>query len=81
MSGCIPRHLITKYMFALPEVPTECCRAHPKQLRRAQPVMDIDNRAVVGAFKNDRSKNPTTAGLLVVLRELQVDQGFRLSPP
>ena len=34
-----------------PECLTEGCRAHPKQLRRGQSVMDANNRDVVGAFQ------------------------------
>ena len=42
---------LTENMFTLPEVMVECCRAHPGQPRRAQPAVDEDNRAVVGAYK------------------------------
>ena len=75
----LSRHINEKEMFALLEVLTECGRAHPGQLRRAQLVLDVDNRSVVDAFKKGRSKNPTTHGLLVRLFELQADQGFWLS--
>ena len=73
------RHINEKVIFALLELLTECGRAHPGQLRRAQLVMGVDNRPVVDAFKKGRSRNPTTRGLLVRLFELQVDQGFWLS--
>ena len=53
-------------MFALLEFLTECCRAHPRQRRRAQLVMGVDE-----------TKPPM--GLLVVLFELQVDRCFWLS--
>ena len=75
----LPRHINGKEIFALLEVLKECCRAHPGQLRRAQLVMDVDNRSVVDAFNKGRSKTPTTHGLLIGLFELQVAQGFWLS--
>ena len=75
----LPRHIIGKDMFVLLEVLKECCRAHPGQLRRAQLVIDVDNRSVVDAFKKGRSKNLITHELLVGPFELQVDQGFWLS--
>ena len=75
----LPRHIHAKEMFALLEVLTECCRAHPGQFRRGQLVMGIDNRSVLDAFNKGRSRNPITHELLVGVFELQVDQAFWLS--
>ena len=75
----LPQHINGKEMFALLEVLKECCRRHPGKLRRAQLVMDVDNRSVVDAFKKGRSRNPTTHATLIKLFELQVTEGFWLS--
>ena len=75
----LPPHINGKEMFALLEVLAECCRGHPEELRRAQLVMDVDNRSVVDAFKKGRSRNPTTHAMLEKLFELQVAEGFWLS--
>ena len=41
-------------MVALLEVLTECCRTHPRQCRRTQLVLDVDNHSVVNEFTKMR---------------------------
>ena len=48
------RYISGKEMFALLEVLTECCRAHPRVYGRAQLMMDADNSSVVDAFNKGR---------------------------
>ena len=43
-----------KEMLALLEVLTECCRTHPRQCRRTQLVLDVDNHSVVNEFTQMR---------------------------
>ena len=58
----LPRHINANEMFALLEVLTECCRAHPEQLRRAQLEINVDNRSVVDAFKKGGRETPSPMG-------------------
>ena len=64
------RHINGKYMFALLETLTECCRRHPGELRRAQLDIDVNNRSVVDL--RWRSHHRCTHAMLVKRFELQV---------
>lgn len=75
----LPTHINQKEMYALYHLLDQFCGGHPEVLRRAQVLMDVDSRAVEGAFNRGRSKNRVLHELLIQLFDLQIEYGFMLS--
>ena len=84
LGGVFPRewlnmHISKKDMFALYHLLWRFYTRQTETLRRAQVLIDVDNKSVVGAFKRGRARDHETHALLVQLFELQVEYGFMLS--
>lgn len=82
--GVFPRELLSRYvnskeMYGLYLVLQQFCARHPRALRRAKVVIDVDSQPVVGAFKRGCAKDPVTHALLIQLFDLQVSYCFLLT--
>lgn len=75
----LSRHINSKDMYALYHVLRQFCTRHPKALRWAQVLIDVDNQSGVGAFKRGRAKDPVTHALFIQLFDLPVVYGFLLT--
>ena len=75
----LAKHINHKEAYALYNLPRQFCERYPDGLRRAQVLINVDSKAVVGSFNRGRAKNRDMHELLIDMFNLQISEVLSVS--